>query len=297
MADDLDMTGSEVRAQAQILEAFRGVATLMDTDLKLSPDPRLPKRRKDEHKRDEDSTSRDSAHLHQMLLTMARLILRHEQEIQGLHRVDTFMIFCNREPSGLLQLLIQETGQWKKQLEKPALVRMPLRQHLFQAMLRHLLNQITRISKCSKEDDLMKALLKEGAILEDYSWPYLEWSKDQQRLVKNAKRPVTMPKMMEHVGELLEMATDSQLVQKFHSMNPQTAADIVPWRLTLNLRSDPPWELLFQLAYNSIWALLGATLKPHSQMQSGLARNLQEMVNTKTPKGKGKGHKGSKGGK
>ena len=52
--------------------------------------------------------------------------------------------------------------------------------------------------------------------MEDYSWPYLAWDSKAKLLKRNEqKKPITMVKLMEHVGELIEMARNPSLIMKF----------------------------------------------------------------------------------
>lgn len=146
MGDALD--SSDLDSQQEILATFQGLQTLLDSSLKLSPDPRNPKRRKENGPSNdavEESKVPNVQGLSQMLHLVARLALRHEQGISGWHQSDTFMLFCNKEqPTGILQTLVAETQSWKAQLEAKTLATMPLRQHLMKALLTDLLNKESR---------------------------------------------------------------------------------------------------------------------------------------------------------
>ena len=83
------------------------------------------------------------------------------------------------------------------------------------------------------------------------------------------------------------------LVQRFHALTQNEEAQIVPWKLQLNVRHDAPWDLLQELTYSAIWVLLGTNLKGHNQQMSGLAVHLQNLLRPSQDKGKGKG-KGKK---
>ena len=99
--------------------------------------------------------------------------------------------------------------------------------------------------------------------------------------------------MSQHLEELIEMCRDPQLILRFHALKPHTnqALQIIPWRLQLNLRSDRPYDLFFQLAHNAIWMIMGASMKPHTQGQTGLATALEKLVfpTKQATKGAGKG--------
>ena len=97
--------------------------------------------------------------------------------------------------------------------------------------------------------------------------------------------------MGQHLEELEEMTMDASLIQQFHALKPSSNPEIkiIPWRMQFHLRSDRPYELVFQLAYCSVWMLIGATLKPHTQGQSGLAQALQRHLQPAQAKGRGRG--------
>ena len=284
------MTQGDVAHQLQVQEAFKGLAALLDPDLKLPPDSRHPKRRKEVAKSNDQGESPGQIQVTKVINLLAQLVLRHERDLQLLHKTDTFMMFCNKEPTGILQILIRETQVWKQQLETTPLAAKPLRQHLFQAMLQDMLNRLDKLNKCPQGDPILAALIKSGMMLEDGSWPFLQWCQKTRQLVKNSKAPVSMQKMHQHLNELLDMARDPSLVLKFQSLAQGTETPVIPWRLQLSLRHNATWDLMCQLTHNSIWVLIGASLKPHTQGQSSLATDLQHLTQTRSkPKGKGKG--------
>eukprot|EP00435_Cladocopium_sp_Y103_P001309 s3830_g1.t1 len=53
-----------------------------------------------------------------LLGMMGTLLLRHEQDLNLQRREDSFVIFCNRAPEGVLQILIKETKVWKDQQQQ-----------------------------------------------------------------------------------------------------------------------------------------------------------------------------------
>ena len=295
MGVELDMT--ELDSQQEILATFQGLQTLLDSSLKLSPDPRNPKRRKEHGPAKDDAVEQQAPNLlglSQMLHMVARLAPRHEQEITGWHQSDTFMLFCNKvQPTGILQTLVKETQSWKAQLETKTLATMPLRQHLLKALLTDLLNRVTKISKSSPEDEVVLLMKQKGLLTEELSWPYLQWDPKVKALRQTSKKPVTMAKLMQHLEELLEMVRDPTAIVRFHALNPQSTQDVIVWRLQICLRRDELWDLLMQLTFNSMWALIGTTFKVHSPRPSQLAQSLQTMLHTPTRKGTGKGKKGA----
>ena len=166
---------------------------------------------------------------------------------------------------------------------------MPLRQHLSQWLLKELLNRATKVSESQPGQELYQTCLSRKLILEDMSWPYHRWDAQQQALVIDKKKSVTMPKMLQHLTELIEDFRDPTLVVRFQGLSTSTMQKTVPWKLQLNLRSNRPYELLLALTHSSLWGLVGTSLKPHSTQLSSLAQTIQNMLPNQKPAGKGTG--------
>ena len=215
---------TELGASQQMLDAFGALMPLFkDKDLKLQPNPRHAKiRRKNapksptEDEVDQDMEEVPTLPVLRLLKAMAQLVIRHDQEMQNLRRMDQFMLFLNHEPKGALHILLEETAAWKKQLEQAAsTVQMPLRQHLVQALVKHLRARITQIVESKDTDALYLTSVEKGLILADRSFPFLRWDGHAKKLVLDKKQPISAPKLHQHLEELAEMLTDRELVIRF----------------------------------------------------------------------------------
>ena len=290
----------------QMLEVFSAMAPLLvqkDTSLRLAPDPRAAKmrRRNGPNSQDADAVDQDMdspapPSMMQMIKLLTHLVVRQDQEIQSIRKADQFVLFLIRDPKGALDVLLQETTQWKQQMESgPTVQSMPLRQHLMLALLRALQHRVNQLMECQTTDTLYKTSVEKGLILQDRSFPFHRWDPNTSKLILDKKSPISAKKMGQHLTELSEMFMDRDLVVRFHAMGSTSSQQrVVPWRLQLHLRSDRPYELIYQMAYNSIWMLVGATLKPHSLGQSPMATALQAMVHPNKGQGKGKTKKQGK---
>jgi hypothetical protein len=287
----------EQGASAQVMEAFSSLAHLFqDPTLKLSPNPRQPKaRRRDgpsnrgQAGADQVMEEEEAQPTQKLLKALLQLVVRHDQEIQSMRRMDQFILFLSPDPQGALHLLMQEAAQWKQKMEDASKSQtMPLRQHLMITLLNALHTRAGKIVECKDSDLLYTTSVQKGVILPDRSFPFHRWDPQQKQLVIDKKTPISAPKMKQHLEELLDMLTDRELIVRFHALKPPSPQldQVVPWRLQINVRSDRPYELLFQLAFNAIWMTVGATMKPHSQGQTPLATMVQSMLNP--PKGRGK---------
>lgn len=302
MDQDSLMDQADVQAQQQVLDTFQSLTHLLDGTLKLSPNPKDSKRQRkeDQSARGLVQGGRDatSEKLLAVLQLVARLALKHDQELNNLRRMDQFIIFSSREPSGALQLLLNATTTWKQNMEQSPSkhTMLPLRQHLVLELLKGLQQRVGQLLECQETDEIFVTSLKKGIILQDRSFPFLRWDMDQKQLVLDKKSPISGKKMYQHLGEMQDMCLDQTLIQRFHALKPPTNTDlmIIPWRLQLHLRSDRPYELMLQLAHNAIWMPMAAQMKPHNQAQSGLALALQKQLHPGKGKTKGTGKGKSK---
>ena len=287
------MPETEASELDQIMESFSFMAPYFDKSLQLQPNPRQQKaRRKGEPRLPAQEATAPNQHPSQQALlfmqTMAKLVLRHEQNWSSLQSTDSFILFFKQEANNPLKGLAVETQKWQQtRQQNPPAVTQPLRQHLVLWLLKSLQDRLQQISQTPKTDELIQTCLQRKVLLEDLSWPFLRWDPAKSGLILDKKKPITMAKMIEHVGELLEDFRDPTLVVRFHGMATNDPKKTVPWRLQLNLRSQRAYDLLLELCHNSIWTVISTALKPHTAQQSNLAKSLQSML--KPPKGKGKG--------
>ena len=281
------------QAAQQLLSAFQNVLPMLDKTLHLEPDPRNPKRRRDQRKQNqlgEQDVPQTNKHMMTMMKLMANILIRQDQEMQQLKRNDSFILYFSKKPTGTLSQLLTAAEAWRKAQETPAssTLKLPLRTHLMNTLLTSLLNRVTEISKAPNGSDLYKATVKNKMLLEDYSWPYLQWCPQTRTNQISAKKAVGMKQMLDMCSELIEHFRNPLLVIRFHSLQSKLDSKVTPWRLQLNMRLDGPFELLSFLCYNSVWAVLGSQLKPHLQQQSPMATALQEMMGKGHGKGQGK---------
>lgn len=296
MVGDLSMTGLEESEEDQIMQTFAFLSPLFARNQDFQPNPRQPKaRRKDGPKQPELAegtvVAPPPAQAMKFLHLLTQMVLRHEHNWSLMQSTDSFVFFFNQEPTGVLKNLAEETQKWQQlRRQSPSTETSPLRQHLFHWLLTDLLNRLTQISKASKTDKLVQACIQKKLLLEDMSLPYLKWDHAQQQLTLDKKRPVQLPKMMEHIQDLLEDIRDPTLILRFHGMATKNKQGSIPWRLQLNLRSNRAYDLLQELAHSAVWLLQGSSLKVQTIHQSGLAKALQETIRPSKGQGKGKNH-------
>jgi len=297
---DLDMQDTD-EVNSQVWSAFQAIGPLLDKHLILAPNPAAPKRQR---KGDSDkqqgkhqvNQSADKINVVQALTLLTKLALRLDKDMQQLKTEDTFIFFFGHKgPNSSLQCLVQATEDWaqNRQMPTPKKPLMPLKQHLMQVVFNTLMNRLTALGEAKDGSEIQTAALKSLILLPDKTCPFLEWDQSQKQLKVSQRPPLSLTRLMQICTDMVEALTDVHLVTSFHAL-PTTSQEVAPWKLTLSLRIDTPWQLMQTMSHSAIWLLMGTSLKPHGQRQSPLARSLQQaMGQTKTPKGKGKGkHKG-----
>jgi hypothetical protein len=295
MMGDSMTTAQDLLAQHQVLETFKGLAPLLG-QVTLQPNPRESKRSKTQHVQppQQDApmhqvASHQQPQLLELVKQLSLLVLRHERELNMCRRTDSFVLFFNKDPKGGLSSILTATQKWQEQRKTNQLPLTTLRQHLTQSLFADLLTRVTKLSETKPEDQLFQVSIQTNLIDEKGNWAFLDWDHNAQSLVKSSKKPISMTQMLQFCQELVEVFRSPDLVVCFQSLQSTASAAVSPWRLQLNPRADREWELLETLCRSSVWTLIGTMLKPHSQLQSGLANAIQQSLGHRPPKGKGKG--------
>ena len=84
---------------AQIQQAFGALAPMLDSTLNLAVNPRDPKQRRTSAKDEPDEDMPELQSQHQavpvvkLLTLLANLVVRHDQELQTLRKMDQFIFF------------------------------------------------------------------------------------------------------------------------------------------------------------------------------------------------------------
>lgn len=285
-------------ASQQILDAFSNLAPLFrDNTLMQEPNPRETKTRRrdppqkpDDQPKNRGTGSRETPEHNKLLLALAHLAIKQDQELQSMRKQDQFILFLSSEATGAFHLMLQETANWKKLMDSPNPGQQPLRQHLILCLVKSLRQRAEQIVNAQDTDQLFQLSLQKGLILQDRSFPYHRWDPNTHKLILDKKTPVSAKLMGQQLEEILELLLDPQLVVRFHALKaPQQNLTSIPWRLQLNVRHDRAYEIFQHLSFNAVWMVVGASMKPHSLGQSSQATQIQNLLTGNQKQGKGKG--------
>lgn len=206
---------------------------------------------------------------------MGQLMLRHEQDLQSMAQQDTFILYLVPSQEGSVPLLQAAHRAWSDQKERTT----NLRTHLILTMLRELQRRLLKLMSGADNDPIKVALVKNGILLEDHTWPYMQWDMKEKRLIYNkTKTPVTMNVTQEMLEEMLTLVKEDGAIQKFHSLSKPEDSKSQPWRLQVGLRNDRLHKLFTQSCHLSLWQIIGIQMKPHSLKASPLALKVKDMM-------------------
>eukprot|EP00435_Cladocopium_sp_Y103_P020991 s4177_g5.t1 len=148
--------------------------------------------------------------------------------------------------------------------------------------------RVQAVSESKPGEELCDQALKQRTLLADGTWPFMQWSHQEQKLIQSKRQPMGMQKLLKELKVLQELVQEVDTVVKFQSLRPQ--AQTVAWCLQLSARADESWTILQGLTQSTSWSLMGVSTKSNSQHLSKVAQQVQVMM------GKGKSsQKGAKG--
>ena len=111
------------------------------------------------------------------LLTLARMMARHEMALQQLEADRSWVIFVDSGSLGIINQLMRTTATWKKQRSKNE-CSCSLRQALMGAMLMEL---EARMVKLETDASAQTPLVRAKILLQDpLRWQYTKWNSDQK---------------------------------------------------------------------------------------------------------------------
>jgi hypothetical protein len=255
-------------------------------------DGQQPKRHKAKAKDAQSSEGPNQEAIMPLLKLMGQLILSHERSIQLTQRQDCFVLFCQNRPEGIVPHLTALATKWREEWpQQKDNIRWPnLRTYLLKGVITELHRRVQQLASSKQGDQLWDVAVSKGTILPDGGWSFQKWAPESKQLVRAARNPVTMPQMLRNLQLLEELLQSNAHVARFQSLRNNNQ-DAIPWILQINHRETEVWEVLVDLCHNTVWSLLGMSVKQHSQSLSKPAMLLQQTL------GKGQASQGKSRGR
>ena len=294
---------------SQIQQMWGVLKTLAST--KDEPDDSQPqsKRQKAEHRptkgkgkgknRRTPQQSSQTDDLRQIVQTLARLSLRHEDALRGLAMEQDYMLFLSLGPGSIMFKMMQATEEWH--LTEPQDRTMPLRIKVLRVMLEELLTRVRKLQTARQEDDLVQTLLKfhyltPGENSNELRFSFLQWNPTQKALEIDTNRTaLTMPYVANQITKILTLLQQQALIIRFGALRPnaqiqqnmnkeQTSTpQVIPWRLSLALSHRHSMEMHSvwqEMTHSGAWQLILGRMRQANLQRTPLASHLGRLLET-----------------
>ncbi|CAE7197907.1 unnamed protein product [Symbiodinium sp. CCMP2592] len=199
---------------------------------------------------------KETAQLAKLCTSMARLVLRHEDQ-QSIDRSEKgFILFC--QAKGLLSIVpdLKRTAEaWTQQKEQtPEQLTLPMRS----ALLHQLVDVWYTRMEAVPQTEESRQNAREMLILDSSgNVPYLQYNREEQRLeIKTDRDPMTLERTLEILRELKDLVLLPLTTLRFHAARRralQNPGEIVPMMLEVGLRTpeaDRAWNILSRLSHS-----------------------------------------------
>ena len=230
----------------------------------------------------QSSWQKETEQLSEAVKLLARMTLRHEDELSQTRIEKEFILTLEVHGGGILPTMYQVAQAWKESREKGTAFS-SLRLTMLLALIQEWLDRLERV----QEEQALAGALQLGICQkepgQELEWLYLRWDPEAKKLIRDTQRdPVKHSVFMEWLKELQQGMAASQSLLRFHSTRPLAESyqgETVTFLLTLGYR-DPFMDRAHRLL--GLMSGLGSTkvaafrIRPAKMERQPLARILEE---------------------
>ena len=222
--------------------------------------------------------------LNEVVLSLTRLAIRHEDALNCLRQDTSFMMFMASSTPGMVEVLLPMAERWKQmRTTSPASITSPLRLILFRAVIEELIARVTRLLEDPKSKNILEESQKMGVVDKDMKFTFRQWNSTTSSLEVMAKALLEPKEVLRMLRNLIPLLVPL-VVHRFHALRPLTlkpAAKAFPFILEVGNRTKEAqvvWETLDTLCMNSVWQLVGVQMRHSSLQRSPLATELRKFL-------------------
>ena len=236
--------------------------------------------RKHDRRASSDSTSTTTVPT-EVLGTLCRLVLRHEDTLNSLLSESQFLLHLAPGQGSILPLMMETSRTWHQQTEKT----IPLRHLLAQTMIQELERRLKKLMEAPPTEALFQDCKSYHLVRDDTNrtMPFLRWS-HQRRCLEPTEQPcLPITEVHRSLQNILRLLTDHRVTLRFHSLkrigDSKEISQAVPWVWTVAQRHDPElWHEVAKLAFHSSSQLIQVRLRPQGLERTPLAKQLQKAM-------------------
>eukprot|EP00435_Cladocopium_sp_Y103_P005223 s5033_g1.t1 len=149
------------------------------------------------------------------LQKLAHLVVQHDRDLCLQRRHDSFIFFMQTNTHGILPGLTQAAVEWKSSMKTPAEKPLPpLRVYLMTFLIKDLRTRVKEIADSKPGEQLWEAVVKQGTLLPDGSWPFMQWCHKEGKLIQSKRTPLSMQRLTKELQTLEELMMEEENVAK-----------------------------------------------------------------------------------
>ncbi|CAE7361477.1 unnamed protein product [Symbiodinium sp. CCMP2592] len=217
---------------------------------------------------------------------MARLLLRHEQQLQSIQQDCKLHLYLRSGKESFLPNLCEIAKEWSRlRRDEPGKINSPLRTLLLKAILQEMETRIKLTISKEKQAAIDMQWYKE-----EEGWTYMQWNAQKGQLeLQAAPSPLATETLLELLRELRTLVNPDS-VKKFASLRglPQEPqSEWIHFQLELGFRpqGDRMWEIFQMLLNQSCLHPLGAPCGPNSTGGRRLVKSTTPLASTSASSG------------
>lgn len=228
-------------------------------------------------------TSREQASLQEQVTQLARVVMKHEDQINTAKLDRGFVFFLHNGEGSILQNLFDISQRTRKAYDNGQMLENPLRILLLKALFVELEGRLKILDK----DPQALENSKQKGLLGDQGWFYKRWDRKTRKLVDDPQRsPLPSAEMATLLMDMFRLL-NATTVLKFgasrgiHEEALEDPDSTTVFLMEISLRgqeADALHQHFARLAGNAVWHLLGIQVKRDTLRRSGQARRLGEMA-------------------
>ena len=218
------------------------------------------------------------------LLTLARMMARHEMALQQLEADRSWVIFVDSGSLGIINQLMLTTATWKKQRSK----------NECSCSLRAMLMELeARMAKLETDTSAQTPLVRAKILLQDpLRWQYTRWNQEKQAHEPTNGAPLSHTTALTALRELKSLILQEGTIHAFHAMGgmSEEKEGITLFKLTLSMEAPAKVtirEILTKFTESSMLRLIGA--RPGYARKGAIDRSQKSCSNSFGPRSPTKG--------
>ncbi|CAE7946904.1 unnamed protein product [Symbiodinium sp. KB8] len=233
---------------------------------------------------DSQAAATESPQTQELVKTLVKVVVRHEQELMRLRPDVGYIAFCDTSEMGCMGLLHGVAKEWAEQFAQGT-VKTSIKVILAMAMMKDLRE---RAEKALREEEQLQRCMNVGwcraGETMDPVWVYHTWDPKEKKQVVADTPPLKHSEALRLIDTLLENLPKEGVLTKFGStkrldLQEKFTTEVVPMMLQVSLRgqaSDLCYNAMRALSGNAIAKLQGVRWRPERAHQPPLAKALEE---------------------